>query len=193
MTMVDLDVGARVRALRKDRGLSLAELSKLTGIAASNLSSIELNKSSPTLHTLLRIAQAFNLKPGALLDEVICPKAVLLRREENRILYTGAPGHSARLITGDGEQSNIDVRIFCIDPEAPPLALGRQPVDLIVYCLSGRLNSDLDGESNELGQGDAVYLPSGARATLNNRAQGQTAEVMLVSIRKLRQEPGTRD
>ncbi|MBM4328793.1 MAG: helix-turn-helix transcriptional regulator, partial [Deltaproteobacteria bacterium] len=75
-----LRVGPNIRELRKRKGLSLPKLAKLTGIAASNLSSLELNKSSPTLNTLVRIAAAFNMKLGAFLDEVVYEKAVVRRR-----------------------------------------------------------------------------------------------------------------
>ncbi len=55
-------VGARIRLYRRKKNLSLTDLSRLTGIAASNLSSIELNKTSPTLNTLIKIADAFDMK-----------------------------------------------------------------------------------------------------------------------------------
>ncbi len=42
MTLSDKDVGVLIRAYRKKKKLSLVELSNRTGIAASNLSSIEL-------------------------------------------------------------------------------------------------------------------------------------------------------
>jgi transcriptional regulator with XRE-family HTH domain len=71
------NVGAKIRAFRKAKGLSLVELSKRTGIAPSNLSSIELNKSSPTLSTLLKIAHAFEMRLGEWLDEALYSKATL--------------------------------------------------------------------------------------------------------------------
>ena len=54
-----INLGANIRASRNKRKMSLTELSEKTGIAASNLSSIELGKSSPTLNTLVKIAAAF--------------------------------------------------------------------------------------------------------------------------------------
>jgi transcriptional regulator with XRE-family HTH domain len=70
MSSSEIHVAEQIRAFRKKKKLSLTDLSKLTGIAASNLSSIELGKSSPTLNTLVKIASAFHLRAGLFLDEV---------------------------------------------------------------------------------------------------------------------------
>ena len=51
MDLSEVNIGAKIRWYRKRKNISLAQLSAVTGIAASNLSSIELNKTSPTLNT----------------------------------------------------------------------------------------------------------------------------------------------
>ncbi len=74
MNQSEIDAGAKIRSYRKRKGLSLTRLSEITGIAASNLSSLELNKTSPTLQTLARIADAFDVKISEFLDEIFYRK-----------------------------------------------------------------------------------------------------------------------
>ena len=50
------DVGARIRALRKERGLTLEELGRRSGVSMSTLSKIENNQSAAQFDTLLDIA-----------------------------------------------------------------------------------------------------------------------------------------
>lgn len=50
--------GKRIAALRKEKGISLRELEKRTGIANSNLCDIENGKKNATITTLARIADA---------------------------------------------------------------------------------------------------------------------------------------
>jgi transcriptional regulator with XRE-family HTH domain len=55
-------VSERVVALRKERGLTLQECARLSGVAASTLSKIERNELSPTISTLQKIAGGFELE-----------------------------------------------------------------------------------------------------------------------------------
>ena len=54
-------VGPRLRALRQQHDLTLAQLSLLTGISLSTLSRLESGQRRPTLELLLPLARA----PGA--------------------------------------------------------------------------------------------------------------------------------
>jgi transcriptional regulator with XRE-family HTH domain len=60
-------VGPRLRALRRRRGSTLAELSELTGISVSTLSRLEGGSRKPTLELLLPLARAYQVP----LDELI--------------------------------------------------------------------------------------------------------------------------
>ena len=60
-------VGPRLRALRQERGLTLAELSTATGISTSTLSRLESGGRRPTLELLLPLARAHRVP----LDELV--------------------------------------------------------------------------------------------------------------------------
>jgi transcriptional regulator with XRE-family HTH domain len=60
-------VGPRLRALRQERGLTLAELSEGTGISVSTLSRLEAGQRKPTLELLLPIARVHQVQ----LDELV--------------------------------------------------------------------------------------------------------------------------
>ncbi|MGH3658067.1 MAG: helix-turn-helix domain-containing protein, partial [Micromonosporaceae bacterium] len=60
-------VGARLRAIRKQRETTLTQLAELTGISVSTLSRLETGGRKPTLELLLRLAQAYQVP----LDELV--------------------------------------------------------------------------------------------------------------------------
>ncbi len=60
-------VGPRLRALRRSRGTTLAQLSEMTGISLSTLSRLESGGRKPTLELLLPLAKAH----GVQLDELV--------------------------------------------------------------------------------------------------------------------------
>jgi transcriptional regulator with XRE-family HTH domain len=61
-------VGPRLRALRVERGTTLAELSETTGISVSTLSRLESGGRKPTLELLLPLARAHQVALDELVD-----------------------------------------------------------------------------------------------------------------------------
>ncbi|MFG1694919.1 helix-turn-helix domain-containing protein [Nonomuraea sp. NPDC049309] len=61
-------VGPRLRALRQERGFTLAQLSKSTGISVSTLSRLESGGRKPTLELLLLLARAYQVQLDELID-----------------------------------------------------------------------------------------------------------------------------
>lgn len=76
-----LEPGSKIYKCRRRKGLSQAELASRAGIAQANLSNIENGKRDLTVSTLLRIAQALEIKPSSLIDEQIVKPFKLTRRQ----------------------------------------------------------------------------------------------------------------
>ncbi|MBP0449223.1 helix-turn-helix domain-containing protein [Kitasatospora sp. RG8] len=80
-------VGPRLRALRRERGTTLARLSEATGISLSTLSRLESGQRKPTLELLLPLAREYRVP----LDELVGAPA------------TGDPRVHARPFTRGGQ------------------------------------------------------------------------------------------
>ena len=61
-------VGPRLRGLRQQRGVTLAQLSESTGISVSTLSRLESGQRRPTLELLLLLARAHQVQLDELVD-----------------------------------------------------------------------------------------------------------------------------
>ena len=73
----------RVKELRRARGWSLEELSSVCGVSRSMLSQIERDQANPTLAVTLRVAQAFGLSLGELVDTPQLSSAIeVIRRDD---------------------------------------------------------------------------------------------------------------
>ncbi len=67
-------VGPRLRALRRQRDVTLAALAEATGISVSTLSRLESGQRRPTLELLLPLARAH----GTAIDELVgAPQTVI--------------------------------------------------------------------------------------------------------------------
>jgi len=63
-----MDIGYRIRELRKKRGFTLNDVAQKAGMQASNLSDIEKGKRDIRTQTLERIAHALRCSPSELID-----------------------------------------------------------------------------------------------------------------------------
>lgn len=64
-----IDLGARLRELRLERGISLSELARRAGVGKGSLSEIESGRRNPTVETLYSICGPLEVPLTALLGE----------------------------------------------------------------------------------------------------------------------------
>jgi transcriptional regulator with XRE-family HTH domain len=110
-------VGPRLRALRKDRETTLADLSAATGISISTLSRLESGARRPTLELLLPLARAH----GVTLDELVDAPPTgdprvhmrpVLRHGMTMVPLTHRPGgiQAFKLVIPAGQRTEPDPR-----------------------------------------------------------------------------------
>ena len=177
MAQLDWDVGSKIRIFRLRRKISLNELSRMTGIAASNLSSMELGKSSPTLSTLVKIADAFEVRAGVFLDEVLYRKAVLCRKSDGEIIES-TPNAQGILLTSGVWLNKLQVEFLEIRAggQVQLKPVGR---DRFLCCLRGTLTARVDDETYFLGEGDGLYLMPEAETILHNETTGESSALLV--------------
>jgi len=176
-----INLGANIRASRNKRNMSLTELSEKTGIAASNLSSIELGKSSPTLNTLVKIAAAFNMKAGMFLDEILYKKAVMCPKGAGEKLPTDSEKVSARLLTSGIALNRMESVTLTLDPSAQISRTDQGSSDRFIYCLSGAITVLVEDESHILHEGDSLYIKPEVGVRFENRGR-RDATILVVSL-----------
>ncbi|MGO9570798.1 MAG: helix-turn-helix domain-containing protein [Desulfomonilaceae bacterium] len=182
MSSSEIHVGEQIRAFRKKKKLSLTDLSKITGIAASNLSSIELGKSSPTLNTLVKIASAFQLRAGVFLDEVLYKKAVFCPRGGGDKFEALSPDVSIELLTCKASLNRLEARLFALKGLDRRIPSESEPTDRFVYCLRGAVTAEVDKEIYRLEGGDGLYLLPEARVSFANQTSGESS-LLIVALK----------
>lgn len=153
------DIGANLRRLRRDRGLSSSELARTSGVAKNTLSQLELGRGNPTVETLFAISRALGVPLGALLEDQRLTGVHVTRAEPSQVVR----GTSVDLrfvhrgAAGDGifELYAMSVR--------PAVQLARAHAGGVfehVLLETGRLRVGPIGEEVELGPGDFASFPA---------------------------------
>jgi transcriptional regulator with XRE-family HTH domain len=71
-------LGARIRVLRKSKGITQGTLAKLMDSATPVISNLERGNTNPTIMTFLRLCYALDVEPNSVLD--------YMRKDEDCVL-----------------------------------------------------------------------------------------------------------
>ena len=181
MYQSEINIGAKIRLYRKKKMLSLGKLSQMTGIAASNLSSIELNKTSPTLNTLAKIADAFEVRIGELLDSMFYDKVLICGIDEPGSSRKKFSGVVERHLTSDAILNRIEVKSLDFAPGSGTISLPSENSDRFLFVFKGALILDIEDQHIELIEGQGAYLVAETGAALSNKGKIPARSLIIYS------------
>ena len=180
----DTAIGARVRAFREARGLTLAALAETTSLSPSFLAGLESGDIYPPIGTLQKVARALDVRLGTFLDGEESTDPVIARIEgfpdgrhpappqadvEAAQAACAEPAADMRRpgyiyqVLGKGK-SDRNMEPFCVEffppaPGAEPHLSSHQGEEFILV-LAGRLGVRYGRESYELSPGETIYYNS---------------------------------
>jgi transcriptional regulator with XRE-family HTH domain len=154
-------IGARLRARRKVRKMSLQEVARRSDISIGLLSQIERGLSLPTVRSLTAICAALEMPVSWLFDapdsDAWPSSPLVVRRAQRRVLDLGAKGMVKELMTPDACDGVQMMRIVI----RPGGSTGDTPYNhpsgaKCGTVLSGVLGIEGDGVEHRLQPGDAI-------------------------------------
>jgi len=182
---IEGDLPQRLRQLRNDRGWTLEQTGKASGIAASTLSKIENGLISPTYDVLLRLAAGLDLD----LSELFAPashsmgvgRRVIERKGDGKAHPT--PYYDHLLLCAQLSHKRMmpfRTRINAFDIKETE-GWSQHDGEEFVYVLKGQIVLHTEFyEPEVLGEGDSFYIDSRMRHKLVN-ATAEPAEVLWVT------------
>lgn len=156
---LDAVVGANLRSLRTQRGLSLDALAQLTGISRTALGQIELGRTSPSVSVTWKIARAFDVPFSALLATSERVSTTVLRAASARRLVSPDDRFSSRALYLPGTPGAVEFYELYLAGHSRESASAHQlgtRENLVVTA--GALDLEVDGERFELRKGDAIVF-----------------------------------
>ena len=166
-------IGARVRALRLEAGLTLRQMARKTGLAASHLSMFERGSAYPSPSRLNAIAQLFNRTLADLLGGTHTSGRPIIRQGKGRIVGSFGPGVIVEQLTVSEEL--MDCEVWTLQPGAESEGFYSHEGQELIYVLDGAMELALDGSEPEtLGPGDSAYFNSARQHRWRNPSADPT-------------------
>ena len=159
-----MELGKKIRSLRKEKGMSLDELSKVSGLGKATLSRIENNIHSGTLKTHMKICEALGIslkdfytdiegaKEGVSSVNSSSPEAEVFRYDEKTTSIILAQGVSKK---------NMLPQLLVIEPEGKTSLEENPPgTEKFIFCLEGVTQIIIADKNYALKKGETLYFKS---------------------------------
>ncbi len=151
-------IGQRIKDLRKEQNLTLAEVAAAARLSASHLSQIERNKTVPSLMTVASVADALNVNVRELFES--SDSQVFLQRAHRQSSMNG--DFTAGSCNGTDGAIRVRGRSrshgSSSSREPGSLELPGFTGEVLAFVLDGVLSVELGDEVYDLGTGDSIHF-----------------------------------
>jgi transcriptional regulator with XRE-family HTH domain len=150
-------VGSRLRAVRKERGLTQKELSGRAGVSSNAISLIERGEISPSVATLQNLAGALNVKMSYFFDEDVQTSVLHVKAGER-------PALESKGVTIESIGKRLhgqEMQPFFVSLAPASESGNRQVIHSgheFVYCVRGTVEYEIDGDRYMLKEGDFLLF-----------------------------------
>ncbi len=165
--------GSKLRAVRERKGITLKDVANIASVSESLVSQIERNKVSPSIDTLLKIADALNIDLEYLFKDYKQNKKVTLIKADERssLKHNEVTYHKLSSMHEESEKHSFEVFLLEIAPDAEKgdIEYGHTGKEWGII-LEGAANLHYGTEIYSLEKGDSVSFSSDIPHSLKNKS-----------------------
>lgn len=185
LTETDIDgrIGARIRELRTERGLTLDGLAHLADVSRAMLSRIERGESSPTAQLLNKVCGGLGTTLSVLFAGAEAPVSPLSRRAGQPVWRDPESRYLRRSVSPPGTGSPVDI-VEVEFPAGGSVAFDSQRLagtDQHVWVLDGALEMELGEEAFRLERGDCLMMRFDRPILFRNPAERPIRYAVIIS------------
>jgi transcriptional regulator with XRE-family HTH domain len=166
-------LAGRLKALRKERDLTLEELAEASDVSRSALSKIERGEINPTIVVVSKIAGALGISVAQLIGVEGRRPAVRVSRDR-RVSFVDPETGFERQLFPAFEDAPVEFTRHVIPPgqSSGDMTGHGNPVEKYVLMERGRLRVVVGDESYELEDGDLLYFDGSVDHRFDNAGRG---------------------
>ena len=177
-------LGARIRALRKERGFSLEDVAAKSGLAASILSKLENDKGGSTVETHRKMAEALGVALADLFRGLGEPEpevAVTEPKTQDAEVFTYDEKASAILLTNQASRKQMLPQLVVLKPGGrTAVEQYRKGTERWLLCEEGTIEATVGDKRYRIAKGGTLYFKASLPHQLRNANRG-VAKVLSVT------------
>lgn len=177
-----MNVGEIIHKLRKEKKMTLLELSEKSGVALATLSRMENGKMTGTLASHMNICRALEVSlPDIYKDFIASTQKIDLQTNDTRTdVFIHDKRAKSELLTANSLNKKMMPTMIRISKGGRTHSEEtKMSVEKFIYVLDGKLEANIGKEKFDLVKGDTLYFESSASHYFKNTG---TAEARLISV-----------
>jgi len=166
----EMRVGEKIKKLREEKEMSLAQLAEKSGFSSALLSQIENHMISPPLGTLFKVAKAMDVTIGHFFEDETEAPFVIVRGDER--------AHISRVASKEGVKFGYSYESLAqgkLNRFMEPFIVTLEPAtkkdrnayshegEEFIFVLKGEMEVTLEDHTDVLRPGDCIYFDSKLR------------------------------
>jgi transcriptional regulator with XRE-family HTH domain len=175
-------LGANLRRLRTERGLSLEALAQRSGVSRAMLGQIELQRSAPTINVVWKITRALDLPFSALIAEAPAHDVRVLSRAKSKILTSADGNFSSRALFPADKPRAVEfyeLKIAVGGEEHADAHAAGTTENLVVT--KGEVTVEVAGSAHHLEVGDAILFRADVPHVYRNRGKQESVLYLVMT------------
>jgi transcriptional regulator with XRE-family HTH domain len=176
-------VAERVRRWREKGQLTLQELARRSGVAASTIQKVETQQMIPTVGVLIKIAHGLDRATTELFREPTSELKVVHLPAEARHPVGLRSRMIVERLTGDVSEPSLEVWRVVHEPRS---GSGSDPIrwdgEALVFCESGEVEYRIGDETYSLRSGDSLHYKTTIPHTWINTGAGPARLLLAVTV-----------
>lgn len=158
---MDIEIGSKIRELRKSKNINITELSKNTGVSTGMISQIERNMAVPSVASLWKIAKSLDVSIGYFFEEEEGEKINPIVKVNQRKRIKTKNTNATYELLGPDLDRKIEFLYITIEPgKASNSELIKHEGEECGIVIKGRLMVKTEENEYILEEGDSIYLNS---------------------------------
>lgn len=183
-------LGGLLRAKRLENRLTLQEVAEKAELSASFLSQAERGKATPSIVSLINIAEALNTDIHYFISPP-APASLVSRADDPQYLNMQSPVRY-RVLNANIPNQKLSSLLMEIPPGVELPTVHREEGEDIFYVIKGRVEQLIGDKVFSLKAGDCVHMNTQVDHNIVNRSKG-AAVIMWVGTPRLLPTPGEQD
>ena len=176
------NVGKKIKAIRREKNLTLKKLSWESNVSTTQISEIERGLSSPTIGTLMKIISALGQDTSIFFENARSKKVSLVRKNERPLIVDKKNHIYMESLTNGIIDSLLKVIITRPQSGHENIPGGYQHAgEELIYVNKGEIQVELDRKTYVLKEGDSIHFRGEMCHSIKNILNDE-AELIIVVI-----------
>lgn len=166
---VEEDIYIKIKKIRKQKKMTLKNMSERTGFSISFLSQMERGVSPMTLTSLKKIASALDVQIKDLFTEPEMKEEFVRRDSDIELQGLQRNYKQFSVLSGRFDNRKMDVFHLVMEPEFTNFEINSHDGEEFYYILKGCASFIIEGVEHSIHAGETIHFPSVKNHQVQNR------------------------